>query len=186
MRLTALIALALAGAAAAAAPPALAAQDGSLLDKIRSSGKLPWLANDAREAGVPDETVKRTTNDFFRSGVSAGDASRFFDEEVRIVREGGSKENFGAFVRSQVDRGLRGRELAEAIHREQARRGMGKPAGAGKADERGKSHDAGKPHDDAKPNQAGKPGEAGRPNDAGKPESDTRGKPDDAGRGRKP
>ena len=180
MRFTALMALAL------AAPPALAAQDGSLLDKIRSSGKLPWLANEAREAGVPDEQVKRTTNDFFRSGVSADDASRFFDEEVRIVREGGSKENFGAFVRAQVERGLRGRELAEAIHREHARRGMGKPAGAGKPDERGKPYDAGRPNDPPKPNQAGKPDEVGRPNDAGKPEADTRGKPEDAGRGRKP
>lgn len=172
MRFTALMALAL------AAPPALAAQDGSLLEKIRSSGKLPWLANEAREAGVPDEQVKRTTFDFFRSGVSADDASRYFDEEVRIVREGGSKENFGAFVRSQVDRGLRGRELADAIHREHARRGMGKPAGAGKSDEKGKPNDAGKRYDSDKPNQPGKPDEAGKPDEPGKPDA--------ADRGRKP
>lgn len=184
MRLTALMALAV------AAPPALSAQDGSLSDKLRASMRLPVVTKEARDAGVPDERVNRTVMDFFRSDVSANDASRFFDEEVRIVREGGSKENFGAFVRTQVERGLRGRELAEAIHREHARRGMGKPAGAGKPDAEGKAKDPGKPNDAGRPNDADKPNQAGKPEDTGKPSSAGRpydpAKPDSAGRGRKP
>ena len=172
MRRTLLVALAL------ASPPAMAAQDGSFFDRVRSSMKLPVSSTEAREAGVPDAQVKRTISDFWRSDVPADDASRFFDEEVRIVREGGSKDNFGAFVRSQVERGLRGRELADAIHREQAKRGQGKPAGAGanKPDKAtGKPDEAGKPSD--RPDQAGgrgqQPGQ-GQPRD------------DAAGRGRKP
>lgn len=138
MRWMALTALAL------AAPPALAAQDGALLDKVRTAMNLPVRTAEARDAGVPDERVRSTVWDIFRSGVPAEDATRIFDEEVRIVREGGSKDNFGAFVRSRVEAGLRGRELAEAIHAEHARRGMGKPAETGK------------------PGTAGKPGEAGK------------------------
>lgn len=38
--------------------------------------------------------------------------------------EGNAENNFGAFVTSQVEQGLRGRELAEAIHEEQKVRGM--------------------------------------------------------------
>ena len=129
---------------ALAAPPALAAQDGALLDKVRTAMNLPVRTAEARDAGVPDERVKSTVWDIFRSGVPAEDATRIFDEEVRIVREGGSKDNFGAFVRSRVEAGLRGRELADAIHAEHARRGMGKPAEAGKPGAAGKPGDAGK------------------------------------------
>lgn len=122
MRLISLTAIAL------AFPPALSAQDGSLLERVRAALELPVLGTEAREWGIPDERVSTTIRDIFRSGVPAADASRILDQEVRTVREGGSKDNFGSYVRSQVDAGLRGRALADAIHREHARRGMGKPS----------------------------------------------------------
>lgn len=180
MRLTALMAIAL------AAPPTLAAQDGSLLDRIRTTMNLPVRTAEARDAGVPDERVRGTVWDIFRSGVPAEDATRIFDEEVRIVREGGSKDNFGAFVRSRVEAGVRGRELAEQIHREHERRRMGKP------------DDAGKGRDADRPTQAGGQGQDGRPGQAGgKPEDRRPAQAQDqgqgqsrdnagAGRGRKP
>ena len=182
MRRTLLAALAL------AFPAPMAAQDGFSLDKFRSSMRLPVLSTEAREAGVPDEQVKRTVWDIRRSGVPADDASRIFDEEVRFVREGGSKDNFGAFVRSQVERGLRGRELAESIHREQARRGQGKPAAAG-----GNKPDkaTGKPAEGGKPDEGGKPPEAGRPDQPdqaggrGQPPAQDQSREAAAGRGRK-
>ena len=121
MRLISLTAIAL------AFPPALSAQDGSLLDRVRAALELPVLGNEARESGVPEERVSTTIRDIFRSGVPAADGSRILDQEVRAVREGGPTDNFGSYVRTQVDAGLRGRALAEAIHREHARRGMGKP-----------------------------------------------------------
>lgn len=152
MHLIALTALAL------AASPASAAQDTTQWDRIRFALNLPVRTTEARVWGVPEERVKGTIWDIQRGGVSAEDATRIFDEEVRIVREGGSKDNFGAFVRSRVEAGLRGRALADAIHAEHARRGMGKPADAGKRD------------DDGKRNDAGKPGDAGKKRDDGRPE----------------
>lgn len=152
MRLIALTAIAL------AAPPAVAAQDGTVLEKARAALNLPVSTNTARQWGVPDERVRTTIWDIHRAGVPAPDAARIFDEEVRIVREGGSKDNFGAFVNDRVKAGLRGRELADAIHAEHARRGMGKPADAGR---RGATPaDAGRPGQ----GQGGKPtaGERGR------------------------
>lgn len=187
MRLFALTAIAL------AAPPALAAQDGTVLDKVRAALNLPVSTNTAREWGVPDERVRTTIWDIHRAGVPADDAARIFDEEVRIVREGGSKDNFGAFVKDRVNAGLRGRELADAIHAEHARRGMGKPADAGK--QGGKPADAGRQGQGQ--GQGGKPeaGERGRyPEDRvqqgqgqGQGQAQDKPKPDEGnGKGRRP
>jgi hypothetical protein len=181
MRLFALTAIAL------AAPPALAAQDGTVLDKVRAALNLPVSTNAAREWGVPDERVRTTIWDIHRAGVPAEDAARIFDEEVRIVREGGSKDNFGAFVNDRVKAGLRGRELSDAIHAEHARRGMGKPADPGK--QGGKPADAGRPgqQPDGKPEA----GERGRyPEDRvqeDQPQGQSKAKPNEGnGKGRRP
>lgn len=155
MRLISLTAIAL------AFPPALSAQDGALLERVRAALELPVLGTEARESGVPDERVSTTIRDIFRSGVPAADASRILDQEVRTVREGGSTDNFGSYVRSQVDAGLRGRALADAIHREHARRGMGKPS------------------DEERPANARTPGERGQ----GRAQAPRQ---DSAGRGRRP
>jgi hypothetical protein len=126
--------------------------------------ELPVRSTEAREAGVPDQRVRTTIWDIFRSGVPADDASRIVDAEVRTVREGGSSDNFGSYVRSQVESGLRGRELADAIHREHARRGMGKPGAAGRrngADEPGRANN----RRDGRPDDAGRRDDAGRSDD---------------------
>ena len=159
MRFRCLTALAL------AFPPVLAAQDGSLLERVRAAMELPVRSNEAREAGVPDQRVRTTIWDIFRSGVPANDASSIVDAEARTVREGGSGDNFGSYVRSQVESGLRGRELADAIHREHARRGMGKPGASGRrdgADEPGSA----KNRRDGRPDDAGRRDDAGRSDDA--------------------
>jgi hypothetical protein len=152
MRLISLTAIAL------AFPPALLAQD-SVLERVRAAMQLPVLTSEAREAGVPDERVSITIRDIFGSGVPADDASRILDEEVRAVREGGAKDNFGTYVRSQVEAGLRGRELADAIHREQARRGVGKPSNPGRSGN-ARTPRVGQPDDTAR-SAAGRPAQAG-------------------------
>jgi hypothetical protein len=174
MRLISLTAIAL------AFPPALMAQDGSLLERVRAAMQLPVLTTEAREAGVPAERVSTTIRDIFGSGVPAGDASRILDEEVRTVREGGSTDNFGSYVRSQVDAGLRGRDLADAIHREHARRGMGRPGDAGRP-EQGRMPRAGQPDDTARP-AAGRPAQAGGRGQGSAPMP----RQDSAARGRRP
>jgi hypothetical protein len=153
-----------------------AAQETSGWARIREVMSLPVRTTEAREWGVPEERVRTTIWDIRRGGVPAEDATRIFDEEVRIVREGGSKDNFGAFVHSRVEAGMRGRELADAIHAEHARRGMGKPTDAGR-----KQGEAapGKQPDDARP---GKPGD--RDDDKPRDEAHGQGQGQGQGQGR--
>jgi hypothetical protein len=133
-------------------PSAAMAQE--WLDKILTAALLPVSAAEARDAGVPDAQVRDILGVLRRTRLPADDAWRVLDEEVRVVREGGPKDNFGAFVQTQLDAGLRGRELAEAIREEHRRQGIGRPDG--KARPAGRGDKAGR--DNAKPK--GEPGSA--------------------------
>ncbi len=101
----------------------LTPQDSALLRALR----LPTIIQEARRAGVPDSAVRVVIEDFRRRGVPAGDAEPAVREELEAVRAGAPREGFGEFVRAQLDRGVRGRELAEEIRAERARRGIGRP-----------------------------------------------------------
>ncbi len=91
---------------------------------------LPRVMQRARAAGVPDSIIRGTVDRMRQRGLPAGDASDVVTLEVESVERGGDRNNFGAFVRTQVESGLRGRDLAAAIRAERARRGMG-PADRG-------------------------------------------------------
>jgi hypothetical protein len=135
-------------------PSAAMAQE--WLDKILTAALLPVSAAEARDAGVPDAQVRDILGVLRRTRLSADDAWRVLDEEVRVVREGGPKDNFGAFVQTQLDAGLRGRELAEAIREEHRRQGIGRPDEKGKAGAAGEDKPRGR--DNAKPgDERGKP-----------------------------
>lgn len=92
---------------------------------------LPLAVESARRAGIPSGTIWDVLDSLRRRRVPAADAEQILRGEVEAVEKGGPKENFGAFVNAQLARGLRGRELAAAIHAEHARRGIGR--GRGKA-----------------------------------------------------
>ena len=149
-------------------PTPLAAQ--SILEQIQGALRLPTIATDARQSGVPDDQVTGVLEQIRRRRLPAGDASRVMDEELRAVREGGPANNFGAFVQSRLDAGLRGRELAEAIRAEHARRGIGRPANAGQ--DRNSDRNELRSRRDTEP---------GRPDDAGQGRQSDRARPDDAG-----
>lgn len=135
-------------------PSTVVAQD--WLDKILTAAFLPVSAAEAREAGVTDAQVRDVLGTLRRNRLPADDAWRVFDEEVRAVREGGPKGNFGAFVQTQLDAGLRGRELAAAIREEHRRQGIGRPDEKGKAGTAGEDKAGGR--DNAKPkDEPGKP-----------------------------
>jgi len=97
------------------------------LDRVLAAAQLPVAAAEARREGVANGTLSDILDMIRRRGLPAEDARYVLEEEVRVVREGGPRENFGAFVQTQLDAGLRGRALADAIHEEHRRRGMGKP-----------------------------------------------------------
>lgn len=130
-------------------PSTLPAQD--WLDRILASAQLPVAAAEARTEGVSNIQLSDILEMIRRRGLPAEDARYVLEEEVRVVREGGPKENFGAFVQTQLDAGLRGRALADAIHEEHRRRGMGKPGDRGPND---RNDD--RPGNDARPGQPGR------------------------------
>lgn len=126
---------------------------------------LPRVMQRAREAGIPDSSIRGVMERMRQRGIPAEDATTAMDMEVEAVERGGDRDNFGAFVRTQVESGLRGRELAAAIRAERQRRGMA-PDGRG-----GRPESAG-----ARPE-----GRGGRPDASGARPETRGGRPEGAG-----
>lgn len=126
---TSLIAVALllaTTAGAQSAPNAPQARVPSAADSaVARALDLPSVMQRARDAGIPDSTVRGILDQMRRRGIPAGEALPVVVLEVESVEQGSDKANFGSFVRAQVEGGLRGQELAAAIRAERARRGMG-------------------------------------------------------------
>ncbi len=105
---------------------------------------LPLAVESARRAGIPAGAVQDVLDSLRRRRVPAADAEQILRGEVEAVERGGPRDNFGAFVNAQLARGLRGRELAAAIHAEHARRGIGQGRGRGPDADQGRSASRGK------------------------------------------
>lgn len=105
---------------------------------------LPLAVEAARRAGIPGGTIWDVLDSLRRRRVPAEDAEQILRGEVEAVERGAPKENFGAFVNAQLARGLRGRELAAAIHAEHARRGIGQGRGRGPDADKGKAKGRGR------------------------------------------
>lgn len=119
-----LIALALAAAPARAQQQAAPADSG-----IWSVLNLPRTVEEGRQAGIPSGSIWGVLDSLRRRQVPAEDADRILRDEVEAVKAGAPREHFGATVNALLARGLRGRELAAAIHAEHARRGIGQGRG---------------------------------------------------------
>jgi hypothetical protein len=133
--------------------------------------ELPAKAQALRDQGVPASEVATAVRAAHDHGLNAGDTADLLE-----AARGAKLDDLGSFVREKLDEGLRGRELADAIHEEQARRGQGRPDdpgdGRGKApdgEKGGKGPDAehpdhpgGNPHDDGEKTGKGKSGKGGR------------------------
>lgn len=121
---------------------------------------LPAISEILRDRGIPVEEVETTIFGARDKGVPAQETAGFLEATARAVEEHGPIENFGAFVQAQLDAGLRGRELAQAIGAEHARRGIGK---GNTLDSRGRGQ-GGPP----RPGAAGRGQGQGRPDEAGR------------------
>ena len=86
---------------------------------------LPRVSEILRERGVPAEEVKVAIESARERGVPPSETAGIFEETIRVVEEQGPIENFGGFVQEQLEQGLRGRALADAIRAEHAARGIG-------------------------------------------------------------
>ena len=161
--------------------------------------QLPTAAHQLRNEGVPDADVVAALSAAEDHGLSAAEATEVLEAEARAGTQHGRIDGFGAFVKTQLDAGKRGKELAAAIHAEHEARGMGKSRGKGKgkSESQGKgkgkadgpeahSHGKGKGKPDhaggkGKPDHAGRDGGKGKPDHAG--QGGGNGKPDHAGQG---
>ena len=122
-------------ALAALAAPVGAQQPRQQVSSIWDILNLPQTVDEGRRAGIPSGSIWAVLDSLRRRGVPGADAGQIVREEVDAVKGGAPRENFGKYVNAQLARGLRGRELAAAIHAEHARRGIGrgKPQSAGAA-----------------------------------------------------
>jgi hypothetical protein len=129
---------------------------------------LPKSAQALRKEGVDKAEVKEALRAAKGKKAKAKDTKALLDESAKAVKENGRIDNFGAFVKSKLNEGLRGRELAAAIHAEHKARGKGK----GKSKEKSKAKSKGEERPGGKPEDktTGKPEGKGRPEGKGKPE----------------
>lgn len=93
---------------------------------ILAALQLPALVTEARVAGITETTLRGVLDGLERRAVAADDAVVVLREEIDAVHTGGPKDNFGAFVQRNLDAGLRGRALAEAIREEHRKVGIGR------------------------------------------------------------
>jgi hypothetical protein len=178
--------LAVAGSAVAqTAPPtpqgspteraAGAAQRGQDVVKMT---KLPQKAQEVRDKGVPAPEMKEALEAARAKGVKAHEMADLTDEQSKAIDQHGRIENFGSFVKSKLNEGLRGRELAAAIREEHAKRGIGHQ-GKGKGQDKDK---AGKPKD--REQNDGKADKPANDHDEKEKGNSEKGKPSSPGKGK--
>ena len=151
-----------------------AAQVPDWVTVLIAAAQLPVSANAARNEGVTSDEVRAVLDAMRTKNVPANEAKDILDEARAARRDHGPVDNFGAFVQTKLDAGLRGRDLAAAIRAEHAARGKG-GAGAAKgsnpgrgkaaaADTKGRSSARG----DTTRGVRGDSGKAARPNAPGR------------------
>ncbi|MES2644060.1 MAG: hypothetical protein V4850_31530 [Myxococcota bacterium] len=88
--------------------------------------ELPIAARAIRRAGVPHAEVLVTLDAVRLHRVRAWDLVLVFQESDVAMRTYGLVPDYGVFVLSRLDRGLTGRDLADAIHKDHRAHGHGK------------------------------------------------------------
>ena len=96
------------------------------VDKILDLLKLPEEARLAREAGIPDEEIREVMKEARKRKLGPRETGTILKEGSRASKENGNIEHFGAFVKERLNQGMRGKDLANAIHEEHRQRGKGK------------------------------------------------------------
>ena len=148
--------------------------DPDRLRSILTLTRLPRATQEARSLGVPDTELRSIFDRIRDRTVPAVVVTEVIESGNESMREHGPIDNFGAFVQSKLDQGLRGRELAAAIRAEHAARGKGR----GHLKDGGQDHGSGAPgHSASAPGERGKP--AGTPADRGKSGEKGKGDPKD-------
>lgn len=127
-------------AATAVTRPALAQDFSSVLRAI----DLPRVVADLLDDGISADDIVAIIADVVEKGIPASETTEILSAASDAVDEHGPVDNFGAFVRGQLDAGLRGQELAQAIREEHARQGRGRGAAARGGQGRGQARGQGR------------------------------------------
>jgi hypothetical protein len=93
---------------------------------------LPSSAQALRKKGVDKQEVKLALRSARKKRIKAKETKEILDASSEAVEKNGRIDNFGSFVKSKLESGLRGRDLAAAIHAEHRARGKGKGKGQDK------------------------------------------------------
>ena len=152
-----------------AAVPVAAQESGNgLLQDLLQAARLPTVTQEARGLGVPEGDLQTMFATARGLRIPTGSLVDLINQENQAIREHGRIDNFGAFVQQKLNEGLRGRDLAAAIHAEHAARGLGKgrPIEAGGPGKHSGSPGSEKPGNagghGGKPDSPGKSGESGK------------------------
>jgi len=106
-----------------------AAKPGEARGEVLSAIALPQRAQALRDDWVKADDVKQALDASRKQGLHASEASDTLVAADEAVKANGPVDDFGAFVQSQLDAGLRGKDLAAAIRSEHEAHGKGKRAG---------------------------------------------------------
>ncbi len=118
---------------------------------------LPARAQALRDGGVDADEVRQALMAAMEARLSAAAAASLLDASLGPVQEHGPVPAFGAFIKEQLDAGLRGEELASAIQAEHAKRGIGTNKGSKKPPERAKPRPAPRPRPAKPPPRPARP-----------------------------
>jgi hypothetical protein len=138
----------------------LAGQVPDWVNQVLAAANLPVSAAAARSEGASDQEIRQVLDVMMKENIPAHEAGQVIEQERAARREYGPVDNFGAFVQSRLEAGLRGRQLAAAIREEHARHGKGKAAGQGKDKARGPERGKNEQRDQGPAkNRPGQPGD---------------------------
>jgi hypothetical protein len=104
------------------------AQRSERVTQLLIAADLPVSTARARREGASNAEIRDALDALRSAKVPAHEARQLIDEERDARRRNGPVDNFGAFVQSKLQAGLRGRDLAAAIRAEHAARGKGNAA----------------------------------------------------------
>jgi hypothetical protein len=137
----------------------LEAQTPDWVRRVLAAAELPTSADQVRKEGVPNSALEQVLGAMQAANVPAHEAHEVLDEERAAIREHGPVDNFGAFVQSKLEAGLRGRDLAAAIRAEHQLRGKGPPGRGAQSDDRGGDRGRSAEARDSAANREGRAGE---------------------------
>ena len=115
----------LAVSVSAQATPRAGTRRNAEMERLRIATATQHRTVEIRAAGVSENELQSFLNAMTQSNITPKTQLYYLTAERDAARANGPTDNFGSFVQGRLDAGLRGRALADAIHREHRLHGKG-------------------------------------------------------------